>query len=698
MGRMDEEGGSPLIGFIGALFVFSLVFAAVIEYSLMGQGQREQVEDKANLAALAVNLANLVLLTPGRGWYGPAGCDSGSLDSSDFAPDQVQRFALGEEPCAVGASHEAHINNLSYDKVQSLFGAGVEGDPTNAKLDYEEARDSLGLTQSGVDFHVRAWPILPTIEELLRTGQKDPNLRPLFIGDYERRQGGEVPTVLVQHSAGLEDRTNVALLWVNVTNNGTEPTLFSVRFAIPLKHDVVVEEHTPLLAPGESFNVSFSANKTSDWEWKANAAPRFDYLVRDISQTLGEGSVSLASISTTAPSPARRILTAEMDQLVWVMDDDSVSVSTTYDVLKGDGASNVNYNGWSLEVRNRTTDEIVASSSTLNANGGSKSFSLTQLGDYDLVLNGGVDWVANLDSFSVVADNPQPFTPASGTGAWVPEPPVATEAGYLDLVIEQFDFGVFHSDYANASVPYVGGGDILPDDNQVLADELPLRLRNATGDGSTFLYNTLVVGSNVDHNTLTSGNVKYPIRDWVRAGGNLVVFGSADQSVQWLQPLFHVAIDTAGGGLSVPDQNHPILNVPNELDFAAFDNQDLAWEFHTPDAATHFTHVVLQGDDDVLAVSDPGEFGSGRIILSSWRPYDLVPGPESGCGDTPPGSNCQGLLFMDNLVTLSYHGLYVDYGPTLPDNRPVGSQSRIVTLWHPELKESVELFVVVHAF
>lgn len=697
-----SSGSTTLIGFLSALVVFSLVFATVLEFSLGTRSRDLGRAEAVNHDAQAVNLADLLFLYPGTGWYPAMACDADTLDVAQIVPDAVGQFALGEERCGQASNLDRSLNNISYEKLQRLVGAQLDADPGNGLVDYAEARRSLGLEGHGVDFHIRTWPLLPGVAELLRNGYKDPNLRPLYVGDYEfvtKSDQKKVP-VLVQHTKGVQDNgVDSATLWVNVTNNGTVPTMFSVRFTVATQRPIEVEEHTPLLPVEATFNATLTVNKTKDWKWKDDAKREFDYLIRDKSQTVGQGTVSMAGLSM-AHSGDRKILTAGMDKLVWVLQSGSVNPSVTYDNMFGDGGSTGQYSSWSLELRNASTNALVAvvPSGQMESKGGSKVFTLTSAGSYKVVLKGGDGWTAATDRFDVVAAEPDLFTPASVDAGWVPQAPVPVEVGYLAALVSHFDAGVYDLAYNDTLLPYVPGGDVLPDDNKVLADLFPGLLTAGKGQGTLANYNVLVMGSNVNHESLTSGNIKGPVEDFVEAGGLLIVQDSMDQSVHWLEPLFHVAIDSAGGGVSVPDTDHPLLNVPNRLDYAAFDTHGSVWEFNRQEDANHFTHVITEAAGDVLAVSDPGEFGKGRVILTSWQAYDMVPGPDAGCTAGSYAPSCPGLAVFNNMLTIAYHGLYIDYGPPIPAGAPVSAQSRILTLFHPELHEEVELYALVYVF
>ena len=179
-------------------------------------------------------------------------------------------------------------------------------------------------------------------------------------------------------------------------------------------------------------------------------------------------------------------------------------------------------------------------------------------------------------------------------------------------------------DFATEELLY---GDVFPDDKQYLTDVLPSRINE---------YDMLFVGSTVDHESLTSNAVKDGIRDWVLAGGSLVVFGSDSQSFQWLQPMFQVGTTTVNSGAFAPDVSHPILLEPNELAWSDYEYYGLGWDIKDQGSGAHyddFQHIIQDDGEDVLAVSVDGAFGTGRIYLSTFRPGDIA--DTLGCSTNP---------------------------------------------------------------
>lgn len=209
-------------------------------------------------------------------------------------------------------------------------------------------------------------------------------------------------------------------------------------------------------------------------------------------------------------------------------------------------------------------------------------------------------------------------------------------------------------------------GDVYPDQKAYLDANLPGRLAR---------YDIVVVGSGVDQSALTSNAVKGGFRDWVLGGGTLVVLGSSSQNFQWIQPLFALGVSTANGAPTAPDVSHPILKEPFELDWPHYDNHGLTWDIKDAGAGAHyddFIHVIVQGGDDVLAVSKEGAFGAGRIILTTYMPREIA----STLGQ-PEATH-----FFENVALYADHAqLYLDYGPTAPPDTTVSVAVRQSWLW-----------------
>lgn len=217
-----------------------------------------------------------------------------------------------------------------------------------------------------------------------------------------------------------------------------------------------------------------------------------------------------------------------------------------------------------------------------------------------------------------------------------------------------------------SSVP----GDVYPDIKSYLDDNLPSRLSQ---------YDLLIVGSGVQHSTLTSNAVKDGIRDWVLAGGMLVVMGSPSMAYQWMQPLFHSGISTVNGAAMAPDVSHPLLKEPNELAWPSYNSYGKGWDIKDTGSGANyddFSHVIVQGGEDVLAISKDGAFGSGRILLTTYLPREIA--ATMGIGEA--------MGFIENILLFADRAnLYLEYGPAAPIGSQVSVAVRQSWLWDVRL-------------
>ena len=225
--------------------------------------------------------------------------------------------------------------------------------------------------------------------------------------------------------------------------------------------------------------------------------------------------------------------------------------------------------------------------------------------------------------------------------------------------------------------PSLMDGDLYPDSKQYLSAVQP------SGKGlveeSIWEYDILIAGSTIDHESLTSANVKQPVADWTLAGGTLMVLGSGSQNFQWLQPLFSVGTTTVNAAPAAPDVSHPMLHEPHPLDWPSYDHFGLSWKLKDSGAvATHekFQHIITSQDEDILAVSNEGAFGTGRVFLTSYRPGDIA--------DSIAALEATNLV--SNMVLFSDRAhLYLDYGPTPPPDAAVSAAVRTTQVLDEDL-------------
>lgn len=188
----------------------------------------------------------------------------------------------------------------------------------------------------------------------------------------------------------------------------------------------------------------------------------------------------------------------------------------------------------------------------------------------------------------------------------------------------------------------------------------------------TSYYRILIVGSNVDQTGLNEDTIKFRLRDWVLAGGNLYVFGSTARSDNWMQPIFGAGL---GAGASQPpyspDPTHPLLQTPNELAHTTYPTDGNVWRIANA-YQSKFAQVVgitppanPPDRDDILSVSLPGAYNNGTVILTTYLPYQM-----SGDEDTKLLAN----FFMYGRYSL----LYLDYGKAVPPHTSVGTATRLI--------------------
>lgn len=692
-----NDANTSLIGLLVGLSVFTVSMTAILQVSTNDAGRDDQSVDRSKLEVAAANLADQIVTTPGNGWYSNgATCTGTALNTAAFSPDKVKQFGLAEESCVNPTQAHSRVANVSYTKIGNLQKAKKTIDAANNAVDYEEARKSLAYDTGGLNFHIRTYPILDDVATKLSEGYKDPNMKPLYIGDYATTGGSSGPK-MVQHTKGAVDGADAVTVYVNITNNGSAAAPFGVWFSLDLKNgDVDLTLHTPVLAATTGyFNVTHTLRKTSDWEWNDVNKKWISYQISDKDGGFQSGTIPLTMTMTYGS--ARNNVFIEADKLWFKRPSGTVETKYHYESFDGKGAQ-LNFNDWNARL-------YKADASTEH------SWDLGNEKKGDLKRDIGVDQTLtmklhndayavtwNQDRANVLNADPSPFTPGAPITGYAPNAAVLPEITYVDFLVDKFDKGVFHTDFASAAVPYVAGGDVFPDQKKALEQDLVDALTDSSGNPSLADVTVLIIGTGVDQQEMTPSAIKNTIADWVTAGGTLMVFGTDEGNDNWLKSVYHAGIIGAGSGISIPDQNHPVLKTPNRLDVDSYDYHNDAWSF-TSGYGDLFTHVVKTGDDDILAVSNPGAIGSGKVILTSWWPYDPVNGDiPADCQPATLSANCPGLWMMDNFFTLSYSDLYLDYGPLIPPDVSQGAQSRIATVWHTQLKQLVDIQIIVYVW
>lgn len=92
---------------------------------------------------------------------------------------------------------------------------------------------------------------------------------------------------------------------------------------------------------------------------------------------------------------------------------------------------------------------------------------------------------------------------------------------------------------------------------------------------------------------------------------------------------------------------------------------------------------------DTLALAAPGAYNDGTVVLTTYMPGSL----------TDPQDDMEAKRFLHNLFSQSYNMLFLDYGPPVPSDSPVGSAQRLVAVPHPNVPGAVvEVRIVMYTW
>lgn len=655
--RRDRDAAAAAIaGFAVVVAIYAIAFVAFLSFVEAPRGQQREgpvLEARADSGLLEV-VTGEGRTSTGMAWYKDA--------------DKITRFGLAQE---------ARPGHLDPDKLRNLTKGNMTRDGANALLDYEEARDALGLG-AGYEFHLRTHPVLSTLDEA--------GLRPVrgldvaYVGNFSQKNDA-YSNYPVLNTSGYEDKGDHVYVNVTITNNGSADTVFQVEFSVPLDDGYLVDTATtPLLAKdpdgsgpqeGGKHTASLKLYKTSAWEWASSTNKKVSVKISDPSKKVGDFSIDLSSVDMTSPAYGTYAAVSASPGKLWYKTNQKPAIH--FDLWEGDGDTKKN-----VDVKIWVNNSAGSVASWQGQTSGNNKWTLPDTlaaGWYNVTIHLLSDPTFNgSDAFQVTDADVGDFT--SGGSNDIEQ---GSDSEYERGLLERLVDGWVNRTYDDR------GGDVYPDLKKVMNNDLGSNLTN---------YDVLVVGSNVDHTAMTSDAAKSAVKDFVLGGGLLVVLGSQDQQVTWLQPLFHATLTTSGESIGVPDPTHPILHVPEELAWQTYVDNGKTWEFNTDEDASHFTHVIVREgggnkQKDVLAVSKPGHFGNGTIVLTAWTIFAL----------TSPQSGDEALATMYNFLLHALGYLFIDFGPSIPTYAEVASSTRLAAAPHPAVKdEQVLVRVVLYVF
>jgi hypothetical protein len=747
--RGDEGGlASSMIAFLIAGVLFVAAIGAVLYVSRQGPtGASASTVPQANLRVQAEGLSEFLVGSSGFSVTGGVQEDwmEGGADPDGKNPhaDSLTRLGLRD-------AEAADPLLMNFSKFQNLRRAPY-AQATDGYVNYPEARKAFGLDDAGLDFHIRAYPTLPEVAELLRTGYRDPNLRVAYIGNISEDNGGGGGGPPPDPGEGLElgaitctthaDAPRAYRIQATVKNGGTATTQFEAIWDIRMAQGNAEyhKKNTWTVAAGATVTVFADVANTSG---RTCAGADANLKVYDNTNLLNETEDLNLVQPSPAPSSAARGLVLETSRQSY-LPTEAVGIAYSGKNLKKDDKLILTVCPGATECRlgSDTTGHIVQITVPLKDKDRVYNFTAGAIaaGEHTIRLYDNPDGDAPIETTEMRASNllvianpePGPYVPQNpapppGAGDYVAGPDAQVEVEYLHNLVQKFcpswfDTGAESPMTGWGTAPLTWGercegdqgaagfkagqphpGDVYPQLKKTLKEELAERLMVPDGTGNacsgTPRYdwtNVLIVGSNVDHNVMTSGDVKQCIETWVLGGGTLIVLGSVDMNTHWLESVFHTALESSSGGLSVPDAGHPVLHVADDLDYSSYQHER-AWRLKTTgsfDAEAAFTRVAndAASGDAILAVGDPGAFRNGNVILTGWTPYDLR-------GNGPGIDRTEGLMLTNNLLMLGYRDLFLDYGPPLPENANVQPAVSKVHIEHPQFADPILLDISVYVF
>ncbi|MHB1261555.1 MAG: hypothetical protein ACYC2H_07545 [Thermoplasmatota archaeon] len=741
----DAAVGSSVIAFLvaGVLFMASVVAVLVATRSGSDSQATDDAPDAAAFQVQARGLADLLLGSPGYagGLEFAAGVSSVDHTGKLADADLVTRLGLLDPD-------STDSNMMDFVKFQNLRLAPQQDDladgPANDDyVNYEEAAATLGLGTS-MDFHIRSYPSLASAAEMVSAAHlRDSNLRVAYVADSVAAS-----TVVANPAAGLnlgeltcrvdESAAPGALIIssdLTMDSSGT-PTAFEAVFDFEFSNqDKESRKRNTGIVPddGSTVAIAIQPGAIGDRECSGLKATLKLYDTDNLLLTRTTPSGGFPAFDPDSPDPRPdRALRLDASSMAYLDSQDVVLDWTlSKDLEENDQLYLTVCPNPTPECPGTGPGELLLDIDVPKKQNDRVPWTIpaATLGPGTYTARLYLDSVATTSyrATQTVLITSAVVAPAVGPYVSVEPPPgeaVAIEVGFLEDLMGKFCPTWYNSNdetedqpldpsewtvptgdsqtWADRCSSFKTGqphdGDVYP--QKSLKSTLEARLTKSVADGGTLstsagscryaptyeYTNVLVIGSNVDHNKMTSGDVKDCIQDWVLGGGTLIVLGSAEGKTEWLQSTFKVALEGSSTGINVPDSAHPVLHVPNELGWPAYQHS-YAWRLKETgkfDSEAAFTRVVNEATSDpnaILAVSDPGDFQGGSVILTGWTPFDVNGAASGQLLD-------EGRNLLHNLLMLGYRDLYLDYGPALPAFSNVIPAVRGAQICHPEFDEA----------
>ncbi len=625
----------------------------------------EQASGRAtDLDAKAHEMLRLVVTDSGRTTTGATAWDAN--------PDAIERFGL-----ASGRGR----NFVSGEKIEGLRHGLREAYPSNGHPDYPEVRGALGL--GGHDFHLRSFPLVYAVDD--ERFNKFRGMNAAYVGEFVSTTTPDpqvtVTTTLDQDAGRIVVTFRVACEAPFLGSPFPDVLVLTTKLktGTGAGHGTIVQNHySPVIdcsgadavdVPVRYENVDLKSYADA---WKLT----FDLKSVFANRMLADNeAVTLA----LADGSEEFVLSAEPDAAnFWSTGAGAAAPVVILDKLTKAG------------TRHETA--VVVDVTVTPPAGAPVTFEDVRIpptASHRLTLD-GLAATAALGTFvaSVATANGTGVAAAEGRftfttseyalPAMESSPRALVEITILDELVAAFDGDRYRDDAGGTGLGDVFR-DVVDDTRKTLAD-VPHGERvlwdgrdGAADTGDE--YDIVVIGGGVKSSAL-AGDMAGSLREWVEEEGKtLLVLGVDENNAQWLRAEFGIQLVTASGGIGAPDPTHPMLTSPEPLNYRSYDAGGRRYEM-TGTVYEGFSHVLVgrydaSESEDLLAVSNPGVYGKGTVILASYIPQTMTP------------DAAERLKFMNNMLTQSLHQIVLDFGPKIPAGVPVGSASRLAVAPHP---------------